>query len=58
MLMSGEVALPADAETGWRAESLAAARELNAGLMAGDRWLAAVLPVGDGVTLAARRTPA
>ena len=54
-LMSGEVALPAEAETRWRAQSLAAARELNAELMASGRWLASVLPVGDGVTLAARR---
>jgi predicted O-methyltransferase YrrM len=53
-LMSGEVALPAEAETRWRGESLAAARELNAELMASGRWLASVLPVGDGVTLAAR----
>jgi predicted O-methyltransferase YrrM len=57
-LMSGEVALPADARTQWRTESLAAARELNAWLMASDRWLAGVLPVGDGVTLAARLAPA
>lgn len=57
-LMSGEVALPADARTRWRTESLAAARELNAWLMASDRWVAGVLPVGDGVTLAARLAPA
>jgi predicted O-methyltransferase YrrM len=56
-LMSGEVALPADADTRWRSESLAAARELNASLMGSGRWLAGVLPVGDGVTLAARRAP-
>ncbi len=56
-LMSGEVALPADADTRWRSESLAAARELNASLMDSGRWLAGVLPVGDGVTLAARRAP-
>jgi predicted O-methyltransferase YrrM len=55
MLMSGEVALPEDAETNWRAASLAAARELNSELLASDRWLGSVLPVGDGVALAARR---
>ena len=45
MLMSGEVAL-AEAESGqWRAESLAAARELNAELVDSDRWLACVLPI-------------
>ena len=55
MLMSGEVALPEGADTGWRAESLAAARELNAELLDGGRWVGSVLPVGDGVALAARR---
>jgi predicted O-methyltransferase YrrM len=54
-LMSGEVALEDGADTRWRSESLAAARALNAELMAGGRWLAVVLPVGDGVTLASRR---
>ena len=55
MLMSGEVAL-AEAESGqWRAESLAAARELNAELVDSDRWLACVLPIGDGVAFATRR---
>jgi predicted O-methyltransferase YrrM len=55
MLMSGEVALPADAETQWRPQSLAAARALNSELMRSERWLTCVLPVGDGITLAARR---
>jgi predicted O-methyltransferase YrrM len=54
MLMSGEVALPDDAQTQWRPESLAAARALNAELVGSDRWLACVLPVGDGIALAAR----
>jgi predicted O-methyltransferase YrrM len=54
-LMSGEVALPEDAETLWRDASLAAARTLNAELMQSERWLAGVLPVGDGLTLATRR---
>ena len=40
-LMSGEVALPEDAETLWRDASLAAARALNAELLQSDRWLAA-----------------
>jgi predicted O-methyltransferase YrrM len=55
MLMSGEVAL-AEAESGqWRAESLSAARELNAELLDSDRWLACVLPIGDGIAFATRR---
>jgi predicted O-methyltransferase YrrM len=56
MLMSGEVALP-DGESGgdWRPESLAAARALNADLLESDRWLACVLPVGDGIAFATRR---
>ena len=55
MLMSGEVALSEGADTRWRPESLAAARELNAELLNGGRWVGSVLPVGDGVALAARR---
>jgi len=55
MLMSGEVAMHPNADTRWRAEALAAARTLNAELLASDRWLASVLPVGDGIALAARR---
>jgi predicted O-methyltransferase YrrM len=70
MLMSGEVALPPDAVgregagsagtgvsriTRWRPEALASARRLNAELMQSERWLACVLPVGDGIALAARR---
>ncbi len=56
MLMSGEVALP-EGESGgdWRPESLAAARALNAELLTSDRWLACVLPVGDGIAFATRR---
>jgi predicted O-methyltransferase YrrM len=56
LLMSGEVALAEGAETFWREENLAAARKLNAELMASDRWVASVLPIGDGVGLAARRS--
>jgi len=56
VLMSGEVALPHGADTGWGDESLAAARALNAELLAGTDWLGSVLPVGDGVALATRRS--
>jgi predicted O-methyltransferase YrrM len=55
LLMSGEVALPSDAETQWNADSLAAARQLNSELLSSERWLAGVLPVGDGIGIAARR---
>ena len=54
LLMSGEVALPEDAETQWRDASLSAARELNVELTTGSRWLGSVLPVGDGIGFAAR----
>ncbi len=55
MLMSGEVALSERESTEWRTASLAAARELNAELLESDRWLACVLPVGDGIAFATRR---
>ena len=70
MLMSGEVALHPNAvvregagsartgairNTRWRAEALASARALNASLMRSERWLACVLPVGDGIAFATRR---
>jgi predicted O-methyltransferase YrrM len=55
MLMSGEVALPPGVEMRWRPEALAAARRLNADLMRNERWLACVLPVGDGIAVATRR---
>jgi predicted O-methyltransferase YrrM len=55
LLMSGEVALPENAETFWSDDSLVAARKLNAELLASESWVGAVLPVGDGVGLAARR---
>lgn len=55
LLMNGEVALPADAATRWRPEALAAARRFNRELLSSERWLGSVLPVGDGVGLAARR---
>ena len=55
LLMSGEVALPEETETFWRAESLNAARELNAELLSSERWLGSVLPIGDGVGFAVRQ---
>jgi predicted O-methyltransferase YrrM len=55
LLMRGEVALPEDAETWWNPDSLASARRLNADLLASEDWLACVLPVGDGIGVAARR---
>ena len=55
MLMSGEVALPADAATMWRAEALASARALNAALVGSEKWLTSVLPVGDGIAFGVRR---
>ncbi len=55
LLMSGEVALPSDAETRWNPASLAAARGLNAELLRSERWLGCVLPVGDGIGFGARR---
>ena len=54
LLMSGEVALPEGAETSWAAGSLASARALNEELVGSSEWVGAVLPVGDGVGLAAR----
>lgn len=55
MLMSGEVALREGQSTRWRSQSLSAARALNAELLDSDRWLACVLPVGDGIAFASRR---
>jgi predicted O-methyltransferase YrrM len=55
LLMGGEVALPEGADTRWNSDSLAAARTLNSELLSSDAWLACMLPVGDGVGLAARR---
>jgi predicted O-methyltransferase YrrM len=55
LLMSGEVALPEGAETRWNPDSVASARRLNSDLLGSDTWLACVLPVGDGIGIAARR---
>jgi predicted O-methyltransferase YrrM len=55
LLMSGEVALPEGAETFWNPDSLASARRLNWELLRSDRWLACVLPIGDGIGFGTRR---
>jgi predicted O-methyltransferase YrrM len=55
LLMSGEVALPEGADARWNADSLASARRLNSDLLGSGDWLACVLPVGDGIGVAARR---
>jgi predicted O-methyltransferase YrrM len=55
LLMSGDVALTDDSQATWRPQSLAAARAFNLELIGSDRWLGAVLPIGDGVGFAARR---
>jgi predicted O-methyltransferase YrrM len=54
LLMGGQVA-GGEGSTQWRPEALAAARELNAELLASERWVGSVLPIGDGVGFAARR---
>jgi len=54
LLMSGEVALPPGAPARWNPDSLEAARTLNAELIADERWVASILPIGDGVGVAAR----
>ena len=54
LLMSGEVALDPSADTRWNPDSLAAARRLNDELLRSEKWLACVLPVGDGIGFAAR----
>jgi predicted O-methyltransferase YrrM len=53
LLMGGAVAGNREAP-GWRPESLAAARELNAELTSSERWLGSLLPVGDGIGFAVR----
>ena len=55
LMMSGDVALEDDSEAFWSAENLATARAFNAELVSSERWLGAVLPIGDGVAFAARR---
>ena len=55
LMMSGDVALEDDSEAFWSAENLATARAFNSELVSSERWLGAVLPIGDGVAFAARR---
>lgn len=55
LLMGGDVALGEHAETAWSPAALAAARAVTADLMASERWLFSLLPVGDGVGLGVRR---
>jgi predicted O-methyltransferase YrrM len=54
LLMGGDVALPEGEPTSWNPDSVAAARELNRDLLGDGRWLGCVLPVGDGIGVAAR----
>jgi predicted O-methyltransferase YrrM len=54
LLMGGDVALPEGEPTSWNPDSVAAARELNRDLLSDGRWLGCVLPVGDGIGIAAR----
>ena len=54
LLMSGDVAAPPGAQTTWPEESLASARALNFELVGGEGWVGCVLPVGDGIGVAAR----
>jgi predicted O-methyltransferase YrrM len=55
LLMSGDVALEDDSEARWTAENLATARGFNSKIIRSERWLGAVLPIGDGLAFAARR---
>ncbi len=55
LLMGGEVGLPEGADTSWSPENLSSARTLNAELVNSEEWVACVLPVGDGIAVAARR---
>jgi predicted O-methyltransferase YrrM len=57
LLMSGFAALPDGQDTHWSAESLGGARAATRRLMASEDWLFSLLPVGDGVGLAARCAP-
>ena len=54
LLMSGEVANEPTADGRWSDEALEAARAFNAELLQSDGWLGSVLPIGDGVGVAAR----
>jgi predicted O-methyltransferase YrrM len=60
VLMSGSVAfgddveVPDDFGSWWGPEQRQTARALNSELLRSDRWLGAVLPIGDGVAFASR----
>jgi caffeoyl-CoA O-methyltransferase len=60
VLMSGSVAfsdeveVPDDFGSWWDPEQRRGARKLNLELLGSERWLGAVLPIGDGVGFAAR----
>jgi predicted O-methyltransferase YrrM len=54
VLMSGEAALPDGADTRWARDSLREARALARELLDSERWLASILPIGDGLAFAAR----
>jgi predicted O-methyltransferase YrrM len=61
VLMSGSVAfgddveVPDDFGSWWSVDRRRGARALNSELIASERWLSVVLPVGDGVLFGARR---
>jgi predicted O-methyltransferase YrrM len=55
LLMGGEVALPEGADTRWKPDSLSSARRLSSDLLNSEDWVACVLPVGDGIGVAAKR---
>ena len=54
LLVGGEVALPEGAESRRSPEAIESARALNSELLVSERWLGSVLPIGDGVGIAAR----
>ena len=56
MLLSGEVALGDDDPGRWSARTRRFMRELGADLLVSERWLGALVPVGDGLAVATRRT--
>lgn len=55
VLMSGQVADP-DGGGRWSADDVRGQRAFNAELLRSNRWLASVLPVGDGLLVASKRS--
>ena len=55
MLLSGELALGEDDGGRWSARTRRFMRELGADLLVSERWLGALVPVGDGLGIATRR---